>query len=272
MPLRRPRAEAGGEAVEEGAGERDFRQQDQRLLAPAQRLGDRLEIDLRLARAGDAVQQRDGKALADGLDQRGGGLGLLCRQDRARMVRVRLGGDRARGELDDLERALGEEAVDHAGGDAGRDRQAGFRPGEAVGRELEHAAARPGHPLRRRAGEAHARHRPLRLERLGRAQHHAQHHAARGERVVGEPVDEADERFRQRRGVVDVLDLAQLLARHVVRRPGPDGAKHEPRAERHGDDRAGRQRPVAGVGIGCADRHRHQHGQAIVAHGVESHG
>ena len=58
MPFRRPHPEAGGEAVEKLRGERDLRHQDQALPAAADRLRHRLEIDLGLARAGDAVEQR----------------------------------------------------------------------------------------------------------------------------------------------------------------------------------------------------------------------
>ena len=47
-----------GEAIEELRGERDFRHQDQRLLAAPDRFGDGLEIDFGLAGAGDAVDQR----------------------------------------------------------------------------------------------------------------------------------------------------------------------------------------------------------------------
>ena len=58
MPFGRPHAEAQREAVEELPGERDLGHQDQGLPAGADRLGDRLEIDFRFARAGDAVDQR----------------------------------------------------------------------------------------------------------------------------------------------------------------------------------------------------------------------
>ena len=55
-----------GEAVEELGGQRDLRQEHQRLPARPQGLGDRLEIDFRLARAGDAFEQGRGKgALGD---------------------------------------------------------------------------------------------------------------------------------------------------------------------------------------------------------------
>ena len=62
VPFDRRAAEARREAVHELAGERDLGQHDERLAALLQRAGDRLEIDLGLARAGDAVEQRDGEA------------------------------------------------------------------------------------------------------------------------------------------------------------------------------------------------------------------
>ena len=62
MPFGRAHAEPRREAIEGLRGERDFRHQDQALAAPRHRLRDRLEIDLGLARAGDAVEQGDGIA------------------------------------------------------------------------------------------------------------------------------------------------------------------------------------------------------------------
>ena len=58
VPFGRADAEACCEAIEELRRERDLGHQDQRLAALPDRLGDRLEIDLGLARAGDAVEQR----------------------------------------------------------------------------------------------------------------------------------------------------------------------------------------------------------------------
>ena len=59
VPFRRPRAETRGEAIEKLRGERDLRHQDQRLPLQPDVFRHRLEIDLRLAGAGDAVEQRD---------------------------------------------------------------------------------------------------------------------------------------------------------------------------------------------------------------------
>ena len=50
------------EALEPLRAERDLRQQHQHLAAAAQRRGDRLEIDLGLARAGDAVEHGDARS------------------------------------------------------------------------------------------------------------------------------------------------------------------------------------------------------------------
>ena len=62
MPLGRPRAEAAGEAVEEGMGERDLGQQHHRLPPGAQRIGHGLEEHFGLAAAGDAIEQRHAEA------------------------------------------------------------------------------------------------------------------------------------------------------------------------------------------------------------------
>ena len=59
MPFGRPGAEALLEALEPLARQGDLGQQHQRLMPGAQRCGHGLEIDLGLARAGDAIQQGD---------------------------------------------------------------------------------------------------------------------------------------------------------------------------------------------------------------------
>jgi hypothetical protein len=62
MPLQRTHAETLREAIEELAGQRDLRHQDQRLLAAADRFRNGLEINFGFARAGDAIEQCDVKA------------------------------------------------------------------------------------------------------------------------------------------------------------------------------------------------------------------
>ena len=71
MPLDRCGSEAPFEAVQKLAGQRDFREHDQGLPAGFERARDSLEIDFRLARAGNAIEQSDGEILRiDGADQR----------------------------------------------------------------------------------------------------------------------------------------------------------------------------------------------------------
>src|SRR5579872_954289 len=62
MPFGWPDAETPGETIEKLRRQGDFRQQDQRLSSRAKRLRQGLEIDLGLAGAGDAFQQRDGES------------------------------------------------------------------------------------------------------------------------------------------------------------------------------------------------------------------
>jgi hypothetical protein len=73
MPGHRLTAETGGEASQERLGQRDLGQQDEYLPALPNGLGNRLEIDLGLARSGDAVEQDRVEPLADGGFQAVGG-------------------------------------------------------------------------------------------------------------------------------------------------------------------------------------------------------
>ena len=120
MPFRRPRAEAFGETIERLPGERDFRHQDQRLPFLPDVLRHRLEIDLRLARAGDAVEQSDGgAALVDRGAQRVG-RGQL-RQNEVGRAEIRIGRQRhgIGRQHQRFQRAFVDQPVDHAGGNAG---------------------------------------------------------------------------------------------------------------------------------------------------------
>ncbi len=78
VPFDRCASETRLEAVHELAGERDLGQHDQRLAPAAQRLGHGLVVDLGLARARHAVEQRDGEIRAvDGRDERVDGARLI---------------------------------------------------------------------------------------------------------------------------------------------------------------------------------------------------
>ena len=106
MPGDRLAAEAGGEALQERLGERDLGEQDERLAALAERLGDRLEIDLGLARAGDAVEQ-PGREFAriDRGAKLGGRFGLGGLQRGRLMLGIGLGKGIVDRHLDRLDRA-----------------------------------------------------------------------------------------------------------------------------------------------------------------------
>ena len=150
MPLDRRAAEAPREAVHELAGERDLRQHDQRLAPLLQRAGHGLEVDLGLAGAGDAVEQRDGEGLRIGGGAHGvGGAGLGIGQVRPRVRRV---GDR-QSPLGDrhLDEGAGrDQAIDDAGGAPCFRGQRALGADEPVGGDLERALAGGRHARRRR--------------------------------------------------------------------------------------------------------------------------
>ena len=181
MPFGRPDAEARGEAIEELRRQRDLRHQDQRLPAAADDLGHRLEIDLGLARTGDAVEQRhaENRLLRTVCAQRIRGRALRRREVGREKVRI---GRRATG-------SGGSTSVSSVPSST----RPSITPGETpascaasrlaarqpVGEQREHARARRGHALRRRPGKPHADPLARRTEMLAHAQRHAQHHAAR---------------------------------------------------------------------------------------------
>ena len=73
-------AEAVVEALQERLGQGDFGEQDEGLAAVAQGGGDGLEIDLGLARAGDAVEQGRGEGVGVDRGGQGGGGGASVRR------------------------------------------------------------------------------------------------------------------------------------------------------------------------------------------------
>ncbi len=130
MPLRGSRAEAGRETVEELGGQRDLGQEHERLPALPQRLGDRLEIDLRLARAGDAFEQGGGEGAGGDAGGEIVGRGpLVGVEDRRPMIRIEAGCDRLGRQFDEGERAVLYKPVDHADRAAGELGERGFGDG-----------------------------------------------------------------------------------------------------------------------------------------------
>ena len=157
--------------------------------------------------------------------------------------------------------AFVDQAVDHAGRHAGLPRRFAFGAHHAVGEKGEHARARRRHARRRRPGEPHADALARRAQMLAHAQGHAQHHAARAERVIGHPIDELAQLVFQRRNVElldDVLELVMQAGPRIALAPDDAGALD--RAERNADEVARLEiKPGRNaIGIGLVERDRHQ--------------
>ena len=166
-----------------------------------ERFGDRLEIDFGLARAGDAVEQRDLKPPAASARSASAAVALGRREVRQGEGRIGRRRRPARGISSTVERALVDQPVDHAGADSRlparlRICRAAARPTEprAAAAAPASAAAAAGRPAARRAS-------PLRPEMLAHPQRHAAAPAARRQRIIGDPVDEAAQFLAKRRHV-----------------------------------------------------------------------
>ena len=265
MPFQRTHAKALREAIEELPGQRDLRHQDQRLLAAADDFGDRLEIDFGLARARDAIEQRDVKAAARRQRPHRIDRGALLA---AKIPAARIGWigrrrrQRRRHRLD-RERALIDQPVDHARTDAGFPRGVGFAVQQAVREHLDQPPPRRRQAPRRFADQPHAEPHPLGSEIFAHPQRHAQHHAARRQRVIGDPVDQRTQFLLQRRHVELFADVLQAVmqARIGIGVFRPHHRHHLARPQRHADDVAGLQLHAArhAIGIGLVERDRHQH-------------
>ena len=114
MPLDRLDAETRFKAIEELAGQCDFRQHDERLPACFERFGDGLEIDFGFAGARHAVEKRD-RVIAgfDGAHECCNRAGLIVGEFGDAMARVRAR-KRALGNRHLNETAGQHEAIDDA--------------------------------------------------------------------------------------------------------------------------------------------------------------
>ena len=132
VPFGRSCAETRGEAVEKLRGQRNLRQQHQRLALLPKRFGDRLEINLGLARSGHALEQggRE-RAVGDEPDQIVGRGALIGVEADGAEIRIERGHPRLRRERDRLERAVGDKTVDDAGRAGGARGERGFGRGRA---------------------------------------------------------------------------------------------------------------------------------------------
>ena len=180
MPFGWSRAETSREPIEKLRGERDLRQEHERLASLTQRFGDRLEIDLGLARSSHALEQRSReRAVGDAplkIISRGALVGVEQRRAEVRVERRRA---LLRRERNSGERAVGDEAVDDAYGAARPLSEHGLRRRRAAASERrEDARPRLRHARRRLAGGDEAEFRRGRRRDLAGADRHAQQHAA----------------------------------------------------------------------------------------------
>ena len=180
------RAGVGAEAVVEAreplGAERDLRQQHQHLPArPRERRGDRLEIDLGLARAGDAVEQRHRVAAAHGLAQplappppaRATAPGRRVRTAR-RFVGAAAPSPTMTGTISPASAS----ALTTPAADAGLLRKLAGRSRPAVGEHRQHPLARRRQSLggaRPRQGDVRRDAARRRAQRLRHAHHHPEH-------------------------------------------------------------------------------------------------
>ena len=256
MPFGGRDAEPLLETIAELRRQRNFGHQDENLFAATQRFGHGLEINLRLARSGDAFEQRDiERGYARHLDERLRGFTLARVENRRGVIgirRLRRSGDHRL----DQKHAFVDKPVDHRGGHAGRLRERPLRRRQSICERRHHAPPRRRHAPRLRPAGAHRQRDALGML-LRQAHRHARRHAARRQRVVREPFDEAPQPRRHRRNVELSLDRLQIAA---AARPvdGPDDADRLRTAERNRDDVSGREREARrnGVGIGGVHRHR----------------
>ena len=264
MPLGGAAAEALLEPLQELVGQRDFGQQDQHLrMGLAQRLRDRLEIDLGFARAGDAIQQRRAKAaLGDALAELGRRRRLALAQ--IRLAEIGLGSQRTRARKLCPDQATRlREPVDHGSTHLGRVHQPLLGPHRVIGEHRQNALARRRHARRRGPAQPEAPARLLGLEHEPGAHHHLQHHALGRERVVRDPIGEGEVDRRQRRHVERRHDGLEFLGveRLAFAALAPDHADALHRPQRHHHEAAGRKRlPVRNrVGVRLFQRQRQQH-------------
>ena len=239
MPFGGPRAKAGLDPRQEIRRQRNFRQQHQRLPPRPQAFGDRLQIDFRLARPGDALQQRGGiAALRHGGDQRIGSVHLFPGQCHARKLGVKPGiGQIARRVLFQHGPRL-DQPLDHRCRHprlCGQLAQRHRRPAEFVQRGND-PAPRLGHPVRHvGAGAQHPPHRG-RITQPWCARGKPQHRRQRRQRVIGGTGQKLAQFLAHRGGIHYPQDRAQLGLIEPARARPPDHAQHPARPQRHLDE------------------------------------
>ena len=271
-------AKATGKALHPLGGERNFRQQDQRLFALFQTGGNSFQINLGLAGASDTFQQRDGESpFRHGLAQGGCGLGLCAFQHGQVMERVRGGKGAFRPKRHRGQSACICQTFHNAGANACGCGKVCGGAGRAIGQQGQHFLAGRGQPqpVRRggcrqpaRGGRWHAAHM--------QPQCHGQHHAGGGKGIGGNPVHKAPQLRCQRWQVKPFRHRAQLGGIHRAGRRWrkfwwqgggciPHHAGLPAVAEGHCYNITGQERHVCRGSIikRAGERHGQQHGHSL---------
>ncbi len=181
MPFNRQAAEALLEAGKKLPRQGNLRQHDQNLLSLFQRARHGLEIDLRFARSGNAVEQGRGiNARVDERPHQRDGLKLTIAEFLRGKMGIWDGGPFGR-ELGLDQSARFDETAYDGGADAGFLGKSGFGPEFAILEQFKHPGAGRRHSLGRRAAPANADLGFLMFEHAFGAHEHFQSHAAIGE-------------------------------------------------------------------------------------------
>ena len=251
-----PFAGAGTKAVldpfQKFRSQGDLGQQHQRLPSLAQTFGHGFQIDLGLARSGDAFQQGGAICAADhSITQHIRRRGLIRRQVHAVIIRVqRRIGQIARAVLFP-HHALFHQPLDHRGRHTGLFRQFAQREGQAaiIRQHLQHTSPRVGFSVGCPAAQpehlAHCR----RIAQPRRAGRQPQHHRQRRHGILGRPCQKLAH-FTAHRGHIQHADhTARFLQVKPAAPPAPDHTNHLARAQRHLDKSATHAATLGGLVI-----------------------
>ena len=224
MPFCRLGPEARGEPVQKLRGQRDFRHEDQRLLALPECRRNRLEIHFRLARTRHAFEKCHGKrAFGHSFCQLCCSILLVGLKRRHCKIGVRLFHNRFDRHKLRRQRSLVDQPVDHGGAHARLVRQRPFAEQQAAFRRRNRPSAGRRQSLRQGARQPHADLRRLFMLLVRPAQCHAQHCTPRCQRIACHPIDELHQRHCEPRHCRQFLHLFQI---GIAARPVPDLPNH----------------------------------------------
>ena len=251
---------------DEGRGESDLWEEDQRLPPGGEAFGDGFEVDLSLSGSGDALEEMGGEVA--------GGHGPAQRLRRRRLRvgqfyrlrrRIETGeGGRAWPLLRNQRARLGE-ALDDGGGDTRRLSQFAGRQGRArhILQRRHDPFPRRGHPRRAVFAKAPELARAGRFGEVGRAGGEAEHLTKRRQRIFARLRQKFPHRRGHRRQVEPGEHGFDLRRVGVARPRPPDHADHRVRPDLHHHQIAGTERFARAVVIGAVDRQRRQDGNQI---------